>query len=151
MPASWFAAWANAPAKTRDTTAVEASNARVPEGNSRNLSSEEVTPVTWPPGPGSSKKQLANQLSIPGNPCNLEHQAYRAEPGIAVDPGQWRDIFEQRAAYREFNGSRSRAEAEILAWGELLNKWHLLHAWASMAGMAVRWLRWSDQRLANAH
>jgi hypothetical protein len=37
----------------------------------------------------------------------------------------WRDIFEERAAIREFNGQRSRAEAEALAWSELETRWHV--------------------------
>ena len=45
-------------------------------------------------------------------------------PSPEVD---WRDLFEERAAIREFDGRYSRAEAEALAWGELQNRWHLEH------------------------
>jgi hypothetical protein len=37
----------------------------------------------------------------------------------------WRDLFEERAAIREFEGGYPRAEAERLAWGNLENRWHL--------------------------
>jgi hypothetical protein len=43
------------------------------------------------------------------------------------DPAFWRDLFEERAAIRQFDGGYSRAAAESLAWGELQNRWHLAH------------------------
>jgi hypothetical protein len=39
----------------------------------------------------------------------------------------WRDLYEERAAIREFDGHYSRAEAERLAWGEVENRWHAEH------------------------
>lgn len=39
----------------------------------------------------------------------------------------WRHLYDERAAIREYNGHYSRAEAERLAWGELQYRWHLQH------------------------
>jgi hypothetical protein len=37
----------------------------------------------------------------------------------------WRDLYEERAAFREYDGGISRAEAEQFAWRETENRWHL--------------------------
>jgi hypothetical protein len=56
-----------------------------------------------------------------------------ADPGAAAirlvdaDPASWRDLFQERAAIRQFDGGYSRVEAEWLAWGELQNRWHMMH------------------------
>ena len=39
----------------------------------------------------------------------------------------WRDLFEERSAICEYDGGHTRAEAEVLAWGELQNRWHFEH------------------------
>jgi hypothetical protein len=39
----------------------------------------------------------------------------------------WGDLFKERAAIRQFDGARNRAEAERLAWNELQNRWHMEH------------------------
>ena len=39
----------------------------------------------------------------------------------------WRDMYEERAAHRQYDGGYTRAEAEQLAWGEMQNRWHLKH------------------------
>jgi hypothetical protein len=39
----------------------------------------------------------------------------------------WCDLFEERAAIYEYDGGYTRAEAEVLAWGELQNRWHFEH------------------------
>src|SRR5262249_23214565 len=55
------------------------------------------------------------------------------EPGVPPVPPQvgdedyWRDEFEERAAILEYEVGYSRAEAEVLAWGEIENRWHLKH------------------------
>jgi hypothetical protein len=49
------------------------------------------------------------------------------EPLTATDVEYWRDFFDERAAYREFDGGYSRAEAERLAFGEMLLEWHRRH------------------------
>jgi hypothetical protein len=145
MPASRFVEWANAPAKTRDSGVTEAANRNIfatscettaltqpPEpsgtrGAGPSSALREVTPVTQYSQLGLPRKPVANQRGSPGNTGNLENEACRASPSVAADPDLWRDFFEERAAIREFDGLRPRAEAELLAWGDLLNKWHLLH------------------------
>ena len=42
----------------------------------------------------------------------------------AAEAGYWRDFFEERAARRGFYGGRSRADAERLAFGEMILEWH---------------------------
>ena len=42
----------------------------------------------------------------------------------AAEAGYWRDLFEERAAHREFDGGHSRADAERLAFGEMILEWH---------------------------
>jgi hypothetical protein len=38
--------------------------------------------------------------------------------------GDWRDWYQKRAAIRQYDGNYTRAEAERLAWGEVVNEWH---------------------------
>ena len=42
----------------------------------------------------------------------------------AAEAGYWRDFFDERAAHREFDGGHSRADAERLAFGEMILEWH---------------------------
>jgi hypothetical protein len=51
----------------------------------------------------------------------------RSAAAEASDPAFWRDLFEERAAIRQFDGGYNRAAAERLAWSELQNRWHRLH------------------------
>jgi hypothetical protein len=44
--------------------------------------------------------------------------------GMGAD---WRHLFEERAAHREYDGGYTHAEAERLAWGEMQNRWHMEH------------------------
>jgi len=44
----------------------------------------------------------------------------------AVGAEYWRDLFDERAAHREFDGGYSRADAERLAFGEMILEWHRL-------------------------
>jgi hypothetical protein len=37
----------------------------------------------------------------------------------------WGDLFEERAAIRQYDGRCTRVEAERLAWGELETRWHM--------------------------
>jgi hypothetical protein len=39
----------------------------------------------------------------------------------------WRYFYEERAAIREYDGHYTRAEAEVLAWGQLQDRWHFEH------------------------
>jgi hypothetical protein len=140
MPASRFAAWA-----TGDANVTEAPNPSIfaafgetiaptqaPEGKGTRgtgpgPTSGEVTPVTRPPELGLPRKPFVNQGGNPSNLDKPENQVCRASPNASADPDLWRDLFEECATKREFDGSRPRTEAELLAWGELLYKWHLLY------------------------
>jgi hypothetical protein len=42
----------------------------------------------------------------------------------AAEAAYWRDFFDERAAHREFDGGYSRADAERLAFGEMILDWH---------------------------
>lgn len=64
------------------------------------------------------KSDIAAYLgALPPNPKS-------ASPSIGDDPADWKDAFEERAAIREFDGLYPQAEAEALAFGELVNQWH---------------------------
>jgi hypothetical protein len=39
----------------------------------------------------------------------------------------WRGLYEERSAIRQYDGHYSRAEVEALAWGEMQNRWHAEH------------------------
>jgi hypothetical protein len=56
-----------------------------------------------------------------------ERPAASAKAESGIDPAYWRDLFEERAAIRQFDGGYSRPEAERLGWGELQNRWHMTH------------------------
>ncbi len=49
-------------------------------------------------------------------------------PPVGDDPATWKDAFEERGAIREVDGLYPRAEAEVLAFGELVNQWHFQKA-----------------------
>ena len=56
----------------------------------------------------------------------------RGEPAprarsAAVETGYWRNFFDERAAHREMDGGYSRADAERLAFGEIILEWHRQH------------------------
>ena len=71
-------------------------------------------------------KPLLNQSSSQRNPGNPEIAACSA--GLdAGDPIAWRTLFELRIAYRQKSGERTRADAEILAFGDCLVQWHHRH------------------------
>ena len=148
MPASRFAAWAGASAKTWVTgvtkvaggsrasisaafeAAAEVTRLTVPpvtEVTTLTRSVTKVTQVTWHPDVGLPENSHADQCGNPGNPSNPEaEQRVDAVEG-AADPAWWRDQYAERAATRQYDGGRPRAEAELLAWGELENRWNLAY------------------------
>jgi hypothetical protein len=81
--------------------------------------SQNVNSVTAPPP--------EHAPSSPAGETALEERSAIVATGDASDPAFWRDLFEERAAILQYDGTRSRAEAEQLAWGELQNRWHLAH------------------------
>ena len=44
-----------------------------------------------------------------------------------LDPTIWSDLYEERAAHRQFDGGYPRVEAELLAWREIEWRWHFAH------------------------
>jgi hypothetical protein len=46
---------------------------------------------------------------------------------FGTEPADWRDLYEERAAIRQYDGRYSRAEAEALAWGAMQTRWHVEH------------------------
>jgi hypothetical protein len=44
-----------------------------------------------------------------------------------LDPTIWSDLYEERAAHRQFDGDHPRVEAELLAWREIEWRWHFAH------------------------
>jgi hypothetical protein len=78
------------------------------------------------------KAELVAAL-LPRGDALPARQAEAREPETApkaattADADVWIDFYEERAAIREFDGHYTRAEAEVLAWGELENRWHLQH------------------------
>jgi hypothetical protein len=58
----------------------------------------------------------------------FDDQEREAAPAAAAaDRVRWRDMYEERAAIRQYDGGYPRAEAERLAWGAMENRWHLEH------------------------
>jgi len=53
-------------------------------------------------------------------------EADRQTRKVADDPALWRDLFEERAAIRQYDGGYGRVEAERLAWEELQHYRHRL-------------------------
>jgi hypothetical protein len=80
--------------------------------------------------PGGDKRRQQYQ-GIAANVANVANVAtpFSSEnlgaPTAGYPSGDWRDLLEERAAIREFDGHYTRAEAAVLAWGELQNRWHL--------------------------
>lgn len=68
--------------------------------------------------PGDGILSSKSSLSRPGS---------GEKEGFAGDAADWGDRFEERAAHRQHDGYRTRAEAERLAWAETENLWHLQH------------------------
>lgn len=50
------------------------------------------------------------------------------EPGPGANTQAWRDWYEERCAIREYVGEYPRAMAEAMAYGEAVNRWHLLNS-----------------------
>jgi hypothetical protein len=95
---------------------------------------------------GASLAVNADRLSVTAPhplPAELVEALRRSKPDILrllstdrVDDDQqmasddtewWFDLFNERAAHRECDGGYSRAEAEQLAFGEMLLEWHRRH------------------------
>jgi hypothetical protein len=77
---------------------------------------------------GSGLKGTRDQAgSEPSTPAN----AFR------LDPTFWSDLYEERAAHRQFDATYPRVEAELLAWREIEWRWHLAHRERASAGVCA--------------
>jgi hypothetical protein len=76
-------------------------------------------------GKSFSNQQLASGLKGTGDQAGPE----LATPPYASrsDPTIWSDLYEERAAHRQFDGNYPRVEAELFAWQEIEWRWHLAH------------------------
>ena len=76
-------------------------------------------------GKSLSNQQLASGLKGTGDQAGPEldtpPDASRSDPTI------WSDLYEERAAHRQFDGGYPRVEAELLAWRQIEWRWHLAH------------------------
>ena len=52
---------------------------------------------------------------------------YREERPVDDKAAEQRDLYNERAAIRQYDGHYTRAESERLAWGEVLNEWRRRH------------------------
>src|SRR6516225_10456135 len=86
---------------------VEAASSRAPPSKQKAR-----TNLSTPPEVGQVERLVPdfNSISDASAPINVSNLA---------------DIYEERAAIHEFDGHYSRAEAESLAWGDVLNRWHM--------------------------
>jgi hypothetical protein len=76
-------------------------------------------------GKSPSNQQLASGLKGTGDQAGPE----LATPPDASrsDPTIWSDLYEERAAHRQFEGGYPHVEAELFAWQEIEWRWHLAH------------------------
>jgi len=141
MPASMFAEWAGQHSipgygvtyfeQSRSAAALGTSAAidaavQIPRATAAPLLPEPVTTVTRVTEARLPPKETSNKGSSQRNPSSLEIAAWSV--GLdAGDPIAWRTLFELRIAYREKSGERTRADAEILAFGDCMVQWHQRH------------------------
>jgi hypothetical protein len=70
---------------------------------------------------GGNSSPFVTNVSFVTNRAAKQHSS---QPHRLVDL-DWRNLFEERAAIRGFDGRFPRAKAEWLAWRELQNRWHM--------------------------
>jgi hypothetical protein len=76
-------------------------------------------------GKSSSDQQLASGLT--GTCDQAGHELGTPPNASRLDPTIWSDLYEERAAHRQFDGGFPRVEAELLAWRDTEWRWHLAH------------------------
>jgi hypothetical protein len=80
---------------------------------------------------GNSIRDHQSQLCP--NDFEIPQSAKVPEPGLEF----WRNMYEERAAIREYNGGYLRSEAELLGWRELQCRWHMAHCQPAAAGVCA--------------
>jgi hypothetical protein len=108
MPASRFAAWA----------------AGV-------LLKSGATDATEPPIPSSSKVRDVSEAVAHGERSDATGATDLIPGGRAAneaaDATAWLKLYSERADHHEVGSKRPRVEAERLAYGDLLSRWHMAH------------------------
>jgi hypothetical protein len=141
MPASRFAAWAGTHAESRVTEVTRVTLSPNP-GISAPLddaaevtqrAEPRVTRVTKPTPPvevtsvtrhlelGLPGKIQESHRSTPGDPGNPQNREELVSPKCVADPVWWRGLYGEKLAKYE---AHPHAEAERLAYGELILQWH---------------------------
>jgi hypothetical protein len=70
--------------------------------------------------------QLDHPSKVSRNPAtDWERSGILSVDVAGWEAEYWNDIYHERAAMREYDGRYTRDEAEVLAWGEIENRWHL--------------------------
>jgi hypothetical protein len=140
MPASRFAAWAGTDAQSRVTRVT-----RVTLSPNSNISAtlDDAAEVTHPAEPRATRvteptppvdvtrvtrrlelglpgKISENQCSNPGDPGNPQNRAGPVPEGVA-NSVWWRGLYSEKLAKHQ---AHPPAEAERLAYGELILQWH---------------------------
>jgi hypothetical protein len=76
-------------------------------------------------GKSPSDQQLASGLK--GTRDQVEPELATPPDARRLDPTIWSDLYEERAAHRQFEGGYPRLDAELFAWREVEWRWHLEH------------------------
>ena len=76
-------------------------------------------------GKSFSDQQLASDSKGTGDQAG--RQLATPPDASRLDPTIWSDLYEERAAHRQFDGGYPRVEAELLAWRDIEWRWHLAH------------------------
>jgi hypothetical protein len=85
-------------------------------------------------GNGYSGHSFQDQeAQIGSDDLEIVHSAAIAASG----PEVWHDLYQERAAIREYDGGYTRSEAELLAWRELECRWHMAHCQPAAAGVCA--------------
>jgi hypothetical protein len=72
-------------------------------------------------GSGNAEVELPAAAALSGETSDGE----TTSGGQRTDPADWRGLYEERAAIRQYYGHCSRAEAEALAWAEVQSCWQM--------------------------
>lgn len=76
---------------------------------------------------GPRRAEPVARLLLKHKPVVMAALGHPGPERVGWGAADWRGFYAERAAIREYDGQRPRAEAERLAWGELLVAWHRTH------------------------
>jgi hypothetical protein len=86
-------------------------------------------------GHSGSDRQTSVRPNVAHDQGDIAGPLFDAD--LEVDPEHWRQLYDERAAIREYEGGYSRAEAEGLAWGEVELRWHMAHHGPAVPGVCA--------------